>query len=481
MATSRNNFAWLLLPPLGVALVIGAFGLVATRRKAEERQSAWPARPRVRSSSGMLALVSLWAALTSVQPIVLQRFLLWDRSTASSFLPLLVLSLFLLMLLVRPTDRSRTTLFLLCLALSVVFALIGAVAAYVAIDDVCELDQNFYWRVGCYGAVWGAFVTLVCAGLIVLVYVRYGLGCSGVTCGSTAFVPMHLALLALWRIIRVFILISGVTFILYGTSRVTWTHSTWTHESAIREEQADLRGARREQEGDSLEHFVWRYGDPIHIIIGIFMVSVSALFTPRARLLLQLGRSPLPSLTRWLVRRVRRARIVMTRSVTTCRLHLCRPRRSINHPSAPVTFTTAELEQWSQSGNPSTHSAHLPVATARDDDALDAPTPPAATTTAAATSPSAVDDAADDLSADDFAQLELLKPLGRGTFGRVYSARLPSTGSLYAVKVFERWQSGWVSRRQAGDRTRNPRIVHAPCTCPLYAPCDLPCRTAADG
>lgn len=53
-------------------------------------------------------------------------------------------------------------------------------------------------------------------------------------------------------------------------------------------------------------------------------------------------------------------------------------------------------------------------------------------------------------------EFEIIKPISRGAFGRVYLARKLATGDLFAIKVRRRRRKGSALARQAVHETRRP-------------------------
>ena len=238
-----HTIALLLLPPLGIALVLGAAVLVYqvhSKSPAEAaigrmQLSVWPSRPRFRSQAGAFALCGTWLSMVGVQPILLEALGMWEHSTATSLMPFIGLGLATNLLLVRPSDRSETTLFMMCFSVFLVILACGLIAVISAVSvDSCDdlLTRHFLDTTLCLGAAWGSSLLFIFALWTLWVYFTHANlsscsrgddGYSGAARGGRAeagVVQMHVVLRSMWKIVRSVLTLTGVTFLFFAVARI---------------------------------------------------------------------------------------------------------------------------------------------------------------------------------------------------------------------------------------------------------------------
>ena len=327
----EDNMWLLVLPPLGLTVVVGMLVLLVAhcyQLCAPQEQpllARWPARPRLYSATGVAALVGLALTLIAIYPLVLEIIAPKDgiRRVSAAFLPLVAPGLMLSLLFVRPSDRSRVTLFSMC----AVCVLLLLALCWISLQ--LGLQKQTYKRHETLENCVLSGIMMCCACRVVWIAAKHGRCClpgreggaarlhmamspaelelhpepspppfsSTVTADrevkhlrrvrrraecepvslparpprhhsrrmGSVKVQMHLALADLWHVVRLGLFTAGldlVAFSIYRQSDVNW----------------DIR--------------VQRYGYHIHAIVGLIFLAQSAFLTPRHRLLLQLGGGP---------------------------------------------------------------------------------------------------------------------------------------------------------------------------------------------
>ena len=287
MPGTALSLALLLLPTLGVTLLVGLIAVMCVKlhqprvtgtdaSRHEPQLTAWPSRPRVYGKPGVLALLALWATLCGFQPSLLELMDLWDPTTAFLLMPLTGIGFVLALLFVRPTDRSRWTLCALCLAVGGVCAAGATVSAYAIFElNACDLpNRNGYYGSDCIGCAWTSAFLFTMALSTARVYLRYG-GRKPTRSTGADHVDMPLALRSLWKLLRIGLFIASLTFLSLGSFRLGWVFFSYKSWDPV-----------------PLSYYVWRFGDPILLIVGLCYLLAAACLSPRVRLVLQLGRWP---------------------------------------------------------------------------------------------------------------------------------------------------------------------------------------------
>ena len=322
----------LLVPPFGVCLLVFAIFFVCTLRshlvkaasqdEGGRRRNAWPDRPRFRSTSGALALFGLFLFLVSGMPTLLYARGMWEPRTSSAFIPLQAIGLLFSLLLVRPSDRSLRSLQRLCASVGFVCLVLGGSAAFLALaHDVCVFRSTTlsYWNMGCVVYSTVGLVFSASFGCVALVYIKFrdgsfrttrkrmpptsstgaeglpppaaspaGAAQSAVPAAAaaviannarlvTAEVEMHLALLLIWRIVRVDLFIGGVLLLVSGAGRLSWILGVNGYAPNIISGEGELG-------------------------CGAVYMILAATLTPKLRARLQLGLLPLISVKAWPVK-----------------------------------------------------------------------------------------------------------------------------------------------------------------------------------
>ena len=233
-----HTIALLLLPPLGMP--VGPWFTRHSKSPAEAaigrmQLSVWPSRPRFRSQAGAFALCGTWLSMVGVQPILLEALGMWEHSTATSLMPFIGLGLATNLLLVRPSDRSETTLFMMCFSVFLVILACGLIAVISAVSvDSCDdlLTRHFLDTTLCLGAAWGSSLLFIFALWTLWVYFTHANlsscssgddGYSGAARGGRAeagVVQMHVVLRSMWKIVRSVLTLTGVTFLFFAVARI---------------------------------------------------------------------------------------------------------------------------------------------------------------------------------------------------------------------------------------------------------------------
>ena len=440
--------------------------------------TGWLARPRYAATSGALAALGVAVTLGGLLPEVVSRVgtLTAARTWTIAVLPLVPLGLSFVLLLVRPTDRARRTLGRLCaLVCFLMAAFCGALLFFAYTVRNAELLEP----VECYIL---ASYTLAGACETVRIYCRYrarrqprrqrrqqqqrsielssvvvssvGLSKEALEEGGAAEaasaadeappdlqVDMPHALAALWRCVRLVVLLIGVVMFSFATFRMISSVllvpsvTNWCQHG-------------RNPIGMSIcgTRYILHNWYHIHAITALLLLLIPAvLLTPRRRLQLQLGVGLLPAGR--LLRACRRTTArggkegvngegansdhdgpsaASSSSASTSSSPssiVLRSLRSLGRSRGGESFTATELAEWLQV----------------------VPRQPSEELTQAELGQARAELPGDPLAATDLAGLRLCEQLGRGSCSTVHAALNVASGARVAVKLF---RGGRTSRRE---------------------------------
>lgn len=251
--------------------------------------TALAARPRVRSLTGAMAFGGLLLGVGALVPTLLKGpnssvdmvgIIGRDNCTTTgclpetSLVPLIFISLSLLMLLARPSDRSRVTLRRLCIGVAII-PIAGGISSARRMVATYRSASGYWvgadfvevlYRLQPVEATLLFLISILLLGHTVYVYCKHTSGARPRrTSGRLNEVPqMHAALSSMWRSVRLACLCTGISFFGFNALRV-----------CIRVSRVDSFQGR---------------GYYIDALVGVVLIVFSAAITPRQRLRLQLSR-----------------------------------------------------------------------------------------------------------------------------------------------------------------------------------------------
>ena len=378
------------------------------------------ARPRLRSLTGAMAIGGVFLAIGALLPVMLRGQPtneddppgILGRENCSvtgclpetSLVPLVFISLYLLMLLVRPSDRSLFIFRCLCASVAIV-AIMAASAAALRVKATSSWYET-HWRSEDPAWVLYRLQPLEAAILLVLsllllfhtvyVYLKFTWGASQrreSPTGAAISVPkMDLGLVSIWRAVRLLSFCSGISFFSFNALRVV------------------IRASR----GDTFEG----RGYFIDAIVGIILMAFSAAITPRLRLRLQLSQLPLHRMTCCTTPLSRRSADLPTPAAGVINLSELRGACPLNVAGASVSVTRplATLDKpVAAVPTPPMHSEEPGSSSSTSRGSFEGPVSPAELS----------------LGFD----LRLQGEIGRGSAGVVFAGTVSSTGRPVAVKV----------------------------------------------
>ena len=278
------------------------------------------------------------------------------------------------MLLIRPSDRSRALLLFSCSLWTFIAVALAAVTAAGAIRLGRPSEAPERWSL--------AVISLLCGYAVVVAPSVAWLHCRH----GPVVKDMHLALLRLWRQCRLIFLFIGITEVVLGAYKL-------------------LVFATKDFQDP------FRYGHQYDVLVGLLFVTLSATLSPRTRLKLQLSRSPARILdtlfASWLPQIALQSDYPDGVFVGHAGAGHNTSHSIGNSASDAGPLTASELKIWSSRSHAfSEHDLTL--------------RPPRI----------CLDGAAAD------GDLELLRMIGKGSFGTVYAARLRGSGEPFAIKLF---------------------------------------------
>jgi len=289
------------------------------------------------------------------------------------------------MLLVRPTDRMRSTLRALCATCFLIFTTIGALATCMAyslrhkvrlesLEAAIDAAVSFIWAAG---VAW-----VSCRHPSHSCTDQVELGISPAARSSHVVPTMHFALSSIWKLARSYLFIFGVNTIAFGSLRQM---NQLLHPETVQPPPGTL---------DASSYGPFRHQYPIDIAVGMVLVLMAVILTPERRLQWQLS-------TDW------------------HRPIVCRPKQKAHGMAIAELDTSLMLHRSVHNANHAPRATDVEVARATVPSAIIAP---------AHVQPHCI---------GGWPKLSLQELIGCGEYGAVYTVHLPTSGKSVAAKVFK--------------------------------------------